>query len=152
MFALWKSNSKKGKPGYWQKAVVLEMNEVRILLADRQERVRYGLRALLRQKPRWKVIGEAENARDLLALVDVLAPDLVLLDWDLPGMGMEALLLSLRTTHKSLPVVVISGQLDVRVAAADAGATAFSSKTDPPDTLIKTIQSALKSKESDANK
>jgi DNA-binding NarL/FixJ family response regulator len=124
------------------------MKEIRILLADDQERVRYGLRVLLRQQPRWNVIGEAENAQDLLALTEVLKPDLLLVDWDLPGMEIEALLSSLRTNRESLPVVVISGRLDVEDDAADAGATAFYNKTDPADQLIESIHSALKIKTS----
>ena len=116
------------------------MNEVRILLADDQERVRYGLRVLLRQQPRWKVIGEAENARDLLALAQVLEPDLVLMDWGLPGMESDALLASLRGIRQSLPVIVISGQNEDKNAAINAGATAFFSKTNPPDQLLAAIQ------------
>ena len=120
------------------------MKEVRILLADDQERVRYGLRVLLRQQPRWNVIGEAENARDLLALAEVLQPDLVLLDWGLPDMKLEAVLASLRGIRRSLPVIVISGQSEAKKAAIEAGATAFSSKANPPDQLIETIQSVMK--------
>ena len=120
------------------------MKEVRILLADEQERVRYGLRVLLRQQPRWKVIGEAENARDLLALAEVLEPDLVLLDWGLPGMKPEAALASLRGKRRCVPVIVISGQNEVKDAAINAGATAFFSKTNPPDQLMAAIQSMMK--------
>ena len=119
------------------------MNEVRILLADGQERVRYGLRVLLRQQPRWKVIGEAENARDLLALAEVLEPDLVLLDWGLPDMESQAVLASLRGIRPFLPVIVISGQSEAKKAAIEAGANAFSSKTNPPAQLIETIQSVM---------
>lgn len=119
------------------------MKEVRILLADDQERVRYGLRVLLRQQPRWKVIGEAENARDLLALAEVLEPDLVLLDWGLPDMESQAVLASLRGIRPFLPVIVISGQSEAKKAAIEAGANAFSSKTNPPAQLIETIQSVM---------
>ena len=123
------------------------MNEVRILLADGQERVRYGLRVLLRQQPRWKVIGEAENARDLLALAEVLEPDLVLLDWGLPDMESQAVLASLRGIRPFLPVIVISGQSEAKKAAIEAGANAFSSKTNPPAQLIETIQALLARRE-----
>jgi len=71
------------------------MKELRILLADNQERVRYGLRALLRQQPGWKLIGEAENAKGLLALAAVLNPNLVLMDWNMSDMPGEKVILSL---------------------------------------------------------
>ena len=120
------------------------MKELRILLADDQERVRYALRVLLRQQPSWKVIGEAESANYLLALAAVLDPDLVLLDWNLPDMQGEKVLFSLRTSCKGTPIIVLSGQIEVKNAALEAGAHAFFSKTNSPDQLVETIQNIMK--------
>ena len=117
---------------------------MRILLADDQERVRYGLRSLFRQQPGWTVIGEAENANDLLALVAVLEPDLVLLDWNLDDMSGERILLSLRRIAKDLPVIVLSGRIDVKNQALEAGANAFFSKARSPDQLVDTIQCVMR--------
>jgi DNA-binding NarL/FixJ family response regulator len=119
------------------------MKELRILLADDQERVRYGLRALLRQQPGLKVIGEAENAKDLLALAAVLDPDLVLLDWNLPDMPGEKVLISLRRISKGIPIIVLSGQIEIKNTALGAGTDAFISKASPPDQLVETIHSLL---------
>jgi DNA-binding NarL/FixJ family response regulator len=115
------------------------MKELRILLADDQERVRYGLRALLRQQPGWKVIGEAENAKDLLALASVLEPDLVLLDWNLSDTTGERVLFSLRRICQNISVIVLSGQIEIKNTALEAGANAFFSKTSPPESLLTTI-------------
>jgi DNA-binding NarL/FixJ family response regulator len=123
----------------------MKMKELRILLADDQERVRYALRALLRQQPGFKVIGEAETARELLALAEVLEPDLVLLDWNLPDMAGEKVMLSLRKINKDLPVIVISGQIEVKNAAFESGANAFFSKANPPDRLVDAIQKEMRS-------
>ena len=119
------------------------MKELRILLADDQERVRYGLRALLRQQPCWKVIGEAEIAKDLLALAAVLNPDLVLLDWNLPDIQGEKILFSLRKLCQNIPVIILSGQIDVKNAALEAGANAFFSKSNSPGQLVETIQNVM---------
>lgn len=119
------------------------VKELRILLADDQERVRYGLRALLRQQPGWKVIGEAENAKQLLALVSVLDPDLILLDWNLTNMSGETVLFSLHNMCQNLPVIVLSGQIEVKSKALNAGANAFISKANSPDQLVEAIQSVM---------
>jgi DNA-binding NarL/FixJ family response regulator len=119
------------------------MKELRILLADDQERVRYGLRALLRQQPGWKVIGDAENAKDLLALAEVLTPDLVLLDWNLPDMPGEKVVFSLRRSCKGIPIIVLSGQFEANNAALEAGANAFFNKANPPTRLVETIQTVM---------
>jgi len=120
------------------------MKELRFLLADDQERIRYGLRALLRQQPGWKVIGEAESARDLLVLASVLDFDLVLLDWNLPDMQGNTVLVSLHQICQDLPVIVLSGQFEVKNAALEAGANAYISKTSPPDQLVETIRSVMR--------
>ena len=119
------------------------MKELRILLADDQERVRYGLRTLLRQQPGWKVIGEAENAMDLLALAKVLDPDIVLLDWNLPDMPGEKVLFSRRRIDQNFPIIVLSGEIQVKNTALEAGANAFFSKTNSPDQLVKSIQNVM---------
>jgi DNA-binding NarL/FixJ family response regulator len=119
-------------------------DELRILLADDQERVRYALRALLRQQPGWKIIGEAENARDLLALAEVLDPDLVLLDWNLSDTPGEKVLSSLRRINHNLTVIVLSGQVEVKNLALEAGTNAFHCKANPPDQLVKMIQNVEK--------
>jgi DNA-binding NarL/FixJ family response regulator len=118
--------------------------DLRIILADDQEKIRYGLRTFLRQQPGWKVIGEAESVSDLLALASVLDPDLVLLDWNLPDMQGETVLLSLNRICQRLSVIVISGQVEVKNTALEAGANAFFSKANPPDQLVQTIQSVMK--------
>jgi DNA-binding NarL/FixJ family response regulator len=144
MYLSRKSFSKKAKTWHWQKESDLDMRKLRILLADDQERIRYGLRALLRQQPGWKVVGEAENTRDLLMLAEVLDPDLVLLDWNLPDMPGEKVLLALRRIIKDIPVIVLSGQVEAKSTALEAGANAFHCKAKPPDQLVEMIQNAVK--------
>ena len=119
------------------------VEELKIIVADDQERVRYGLRALLRQQPGWQVIGEAETTQQLLALVSVLHPDLVLLDWHLPDLPGEAVLSSLHNIHRDLPVIILSGHIDAKTKALDAGADAFVSKANSPDELVETIRRVM---------
>jgi DNA-binding NarL/FixJ family response regulator len=69
---------------------------VNLLIGDAQPRVRFGLRVLLEQHPGWHVTGEAENARALLDQIHLGCPDLVLLDWELPGMPAQELLAVIR--------------------------------------------------------
>jgi len=59
---------------------------MRVLIADDQPEVRSSLQLLLEQLPNVTVVGEATGAGDLLAQVSVSCPDLVLLDWELPGL------------------------------------------------------------------
>ena len=113
---------------------------MRVLLADDQTKVRSALRLLLEQEPGLSVIGEAAKAENLLAQVEATQPDLVLLDWELPGLRTDDRLSALRTLCPLLKVIALSGQLEARRAALAAGAEAFVSKGDPPERLLTTLR------------
>jgi DNA-binding NarL/FixJ family response regulator len=111
---------------------------MRILLADDQAKVRSALRLLLEQEEDIEVLGEAVDATGLLDWVKVASPDLLLLDWELPGLG-PGLLAALRELCPSLDVIALSGRPESRQAALSAGADAFVSKGDPPEKLLAAI-------------
>ncbi len=111
-----------------------------VLLADDQSKVRSALRLLLQQQSDIDVLGEAVDATGLLDWVRVTCPDLVLLDWELPGRQPSAdLLAALRTQCPHLVVIALSGRPEARAAALAAGADAFVSKGDPPEALLAAI-------------
>jgi DNA-binding NarL/FixJ family response regulator len=112
---------------------------MRILLADDQPKVRFAMRALLERQPGLKVVGETINAENLLAQAETVCPDLVLLDWELPGMAAADLLTVLRAACPDLYVIALSGRPEAYRAALKAGADAFVSKVDPPERLLRAI-------------
>jgi DNA-binding NarL/FixJ family response regulator len=112
---------------------------MQILLADNQPQVRFGLCVLLEHQPGIDVIGEAANARDLLAQSQSSCPDLILLDWKLPKMRAETLLARLRETCPNVNVIVLSGRPEARQAALDAGADGFVGKYELPERLLAAI-------------
>jgi CheY-like chemotaxis protein len=69
---------------------------MRVLLADDQSKVRSALRLLLEQQFDLNVLGEAVDAQGLRDWVSAVCPDVVLLDWELPGLGANGLLPTLR--------------------------------------------------------
>ncbi|WP_397382592.1 response regulator [Prosthecobacter sp.] len=67
------------------------MNSINVLLAEDHQIVREGLRAMLNLEPDIKVIGEAENGRQAVELVNKVRPDVVVMDIAMPLLnGMEA--------------------------------------------------------------
>ena len=114
---------------------------MRILLADNQPKVRLALRLLLEQEKGIHVVGEAADAEGLFAQIEATCPDLVLLDWDLPGVPMVDLLSALNDTCPALSVIALSWRLEMEHVALDARADAFVGKTDPPEKLLAAISS-----------
>ena len=113
---------------------------MRIVLADDKPKVRLALRLLLEQELGARVVGEVAGANELLAQLEATYPNLVLLDWGLPGVPAAELLSELRKTSPKTSVIVLSGRPEVEEAALSAGADAFVSKTDPPERLLDTIR------------
>ena len=113
---------------------------MRILLADDQQRVRFALRVLLERQSGFEVSGEAADAVELLVEAMNACPDLVLLDWDLPGYPPADLV----TEAKSLPpgpqVIVLGRDFNTKPAARAAGADAFVLKGDPPRQLLAAVR------------
>lgn len=67
------------------------MGNLRILLGDDHTLVRQGLRKILEGCSEWEVIGEASDGRDVVRQVELLLPDVAILDIGMPLMnGIEA--------------------------------------------------------------
>jgi len=117
-----------------------------ILIGDPQPRVRFGLRLLLEQQPGWRVSGEAEDAQALLKAVYGGCPDLVIVDWELPGRPPEELLTVIRQVCPHLGIIFMSGKDELRHAALGAGADIFACKADPPEKLLGLIRELAEGK------
>ena len=116
-----------------------------ILLADGQLRVRSALRLLLEQQPETYVVEEATNTQELLDCVKNCYPDILLLDWKLPGLVPDELSTTLRTLNPGLFIIVLDSIPHTRQAAIKAGANEFVSKNDPPECLMSVIKSYMAS-------
>ena len=117
---------------------------MRVFIADDQKMVRSALRLLLEQDLEVSVVGEAVEADGLLSQVRGACADLVLLDWELPGLQTaDPLLPTLRTLCPHMSVIALSGRPEARRASLAAGADAFVSKVEPPDRLLAAVNGCL---------
>lgn len=118
------------------------MKALRILVADEQEVVRRGVRALLQACAASEVCGEAVTGREAVAKAKQLKPHIVLLEVNLPQLnGLEAT----RQILKALPkteVLVYTTQKAEEVVheALAAGARGYVLKTDPGTTLVAAVE------------
>lgn len=122
-------------------------SKIRILLVDDHVVMRKGLAELLRAQPDLEVVAEASDGESALALAAKARPEVVLMDMNLPGIsGLRATEL-LRREQPAVRVIGLSmlSASERADAMLEAGAVAYCSKDSPPDSLIATIRSCVRS-------
>ena len=120
---------------------------MRILLADNQPNVRFGLRALLGRRPGWEIVGEVSGPETLVDLTQELRPDVVLLDWSLARFLPSDSLSILRRIHPDVYVVALSARPEASGLALASGADAFVSKVDSPERLLSVLEERARTKQ-----
>jgi two-component system response regulator DesR len=119
---------------------------MRVLLADGKSALRSAMRLLLEQEADVNIVAEVADAETLLAVMADIEPDLVLLDWELPGLqsgNMAASVFSaLSACCPNVRIIVLSGRPEAGRPALAAGAYGFVSKADPPERLLAALHHA----------
>ncbi|MCE7079849.1 response regulator transcription factor [Streptomyces sp. ST2-7A] len=117
---------------------------VRLLLVDDHPVVRDGLRGMCEAVHGFEVVGEAAASTRALALAAGLAPDVVLMDLRMPGMGGVEATARLRDSGSTARVLVLTTYDTDReiTAALDAGATGYLLKDAPREDLFAAIRAA----------
>jgi DNA-binding NarL/FixJ family response regulator len=119
---------------------------IRVLIVDDHPVVRDGLRGMLSGEPDLDVVGEAGDGTEVLATVDTLRPDVILMDLRMPGMGgVEAIraLAERRSPARILVLTTYDSDRDV-VPALGAGATGYLLKDAPRAELVRAIRAAAR--------
>jgi two-component system, NarL family, invasion response regulator UvrY len=103
---------------------------VGVLIVDDQAPFRRAARAVVTATPGFEVIGEAESGEEAVALADDLAPEVVLMDINLPGInGIEATR-RITAAHPTVVTLLLSTyrEEDLPSGANDCGAVAYVNK------------------------
>jgi two-component system, NarL family, nitrate/nitrite response regulator NarL len=116
--------------------------KIKVLIVDDHPVVRKGLYSCLANRDNLKIVGEASDGADALAKVKELAPDIVLMDIQMPGMDGLAVTEALRKQAPQVKVLVLSmqGARDSVLRIIKAGARGYVLKDAPPDELVRAIE------------
>ena len=115
---------------------------IRVLIADDHAVVRQGLRTFLDLQDDIAVVGEAGDGEEALALIEELAPDIVLIDLVMPRVdGIEAIR-RLRERAPAVRAIVLSSFVDddKLFPAVRAGAAGYLLKDVQPQELVEAIR------------
>ncbi len=124
------------------------MEEVSIVVVDDHPLFRQGVINTLSLEPGFKVVGQADNGTNALALIRQLTPCIAVVDINLPGVNGQQV--THRVVQEKLPtrVVLLTAYNDQEqiIHAAWAGAAAYCTKDVDPGQLITTIREVVAGK------
>jgi len=115
---------------------------MRVLLGTEQPHLRLALELYLSEEPGVAVVGTASETEGLLALIQTTRPDLVLLDWDLPGLPCAQVLGTARSANGQPSFIILGKEAGTEQPALAASADAFVLKGDMPEQLLAAVRRA----------
>jgi DNA-binding NarL/FixJ family response regulator len=117
--------------------------KIKILIADDHPVVRKGLWSCLSAKTNFKIVGEASDGAAAIQKVKELAPDVVLMDIEMPEKDGLEVTTVLRKESPNVKVLILSMQSnrDTVLRIIKAGARGYVLKDAPTDELARAIES-----------
>ncbi len=121
---------------------------LKILIVDDHQVVRRGLQMTIDAEKDMRVVGEAANGAQVLALIQKHKPDVVLMDLQMPEMNGVDALKQIRPAYPNLPILILTTFTDDAhvYAALRAGASGFLLKEMSGDDLVAAIRGAAQGK------
>lgn len=126
------------------------MEAIRVLLADDHPVVREGIRSLLERAPDIVVLAEVSDGAEALRLAEELAPDVLLLDMEMPGAHPEPaewvtgveVARRLRAARSPVRVLALSAYDDEQYifGLLDAGAAGYLLKDEAREAIVAAVR------------
>lgn len=130
-------------PNFPPELLPVDHTRLRLLLVDDHVIVREGIRAVLEEQDDLAVVGECGSGDEALAVGPALAPDIVLLDLNMPGISPVETIKGLRAKLPAVRIMVFTSFGDDQLVrdTIDAGATGFLLKDALQEELLRGIRS-----------
>ena len=122
----------------------MKPRKARILLADDNSAIRSALSLLLENRLKVDIVGEAESMEKLLTNMEHSNPDIVILDWELPGLPRENRVAALRAIHSPVKVVATSARPEAAHQVLAAQADAYVCTCEQPELVVQALQTIWK--------
>jgi DNA-binding NarL/FixJ family response regulator len=122
------------------------MSAIRIVIADDHPVFRAGLQGLLSGQADFEVVGEAANGREAVTVVRHAAPDVLLVDLQMPeldGVGAIQQIRALAPATRILVLTTYDSDGDI-LRAVEAGATGYLLKDTPREELFRAIRATAR--------
>jgi DNA-binding NarL/FixJ family response regulator len=114
---------------------------IRILIADDHPMFRFGMRARLSAEADFAVVGEAGSGEEAIRATGELAPDVVLMDLNLPGLNGIVATRAIRDLHPQTAILIVTMFDDDSVfAAMRAGARGYLLKGADAEEMVRAVR------------
>jgi two-component system response regulator NreC len=115
---------------------------IQIVVADDHAVMRRGLRLVLEQQPDFQVIGEANDGREAMSMVESLKPDVAVLDITMPNLNGIDAARQINARQPNVAIVILSMHADEGyvLRALKAGARGYLLKESPESDFIQAIR------------
>ena len=114
--------------------------DIQILVVDDHQVVREGLRRMLGEEKDMELVGQGANGEEALFQVEILSPNIVLLDIKMPGVDGIELTRQLRQKYPSCKVIILTFYDEFLTQAIEAGAKGYLLKDTKREELIQAIK------------
>lgn len=118
---------------------------IHVVLCDDHAVLRRGIRDTLTEAPDIRITGEASGYSELREVLRAATCDVLLLDLNMPGRSGLEVLASVRETHASIKVLVVSMYPEDQYAlrCLRAGAQGYANKASDPVELIAAVRTVM---------
>ncbi|MGE0493781.1 MAG: response regulator [Vulcanimicrobiota bacterium] len=115
---------------------------IRLMIVDDQRLFREGIKSLLKTHDGIEVVAEAEEGQQAVEMAPDCAPDVILLDLNMPGIdGIETCrLLKTELPSSRIVILTVSKELASIVSAVKAGASGYLTKDTPSEKVVETVK------------
>lgn len=115
---------------------------IKLLVADNHPIVRFGIETLLEEQEDIRLIGDVPTTRKLFEKLEEEAPDVLLLEMDIPEINGVAALRKIRCEYPEVKVLIYSGQSEdvYALSTIRAGASGYLSKNSGLNNLATAIR------------
>jgi two-component system capsular synthesis response regulator RcsB len=110
-----------------------------LFLADGENHIRKAIRLAIENQGIATIAGEAAHTESLLAQACLIQPDVILMDWNLPGTNHQRLIRTLRNHCPSTRIFVMSVRPEDEWTVRDYQIDGFLSKQMDPDDFIQSL-------------
>jgi DNA-binding NarL/FixJ family response regulator len=125
------------------------MSKIRVLLADDHPIVRTGIRTLLQTADDIEIVAEAKSGAEALSLIEVYAPDVILLDMEMPGLSGVEVAKKLKMMSSPVRVLALSAYDDAQYVRnlLTSGAAGYLTKEEAPEMIIDAVRGVARGEE-----